>query len=144
MTLVGLLQSSSRVSPIYTWGGGFVAYAATSLLWSPGDWRLGLAWLGSFVLCFLLGTRLWSLDRVWLLYNLFLLWNLILIPWLPYGVWGNPNYLGCALALGIAGALVHQQPWYLPPLAVGLLYTGSRGAIAAATAAGVIWLWGRS
>lgn len=135
------MVSSSRVSPISTWGGGFVLYALASLLWTSGNWLAGLAWLASFVIAFAIGRQLRDTWLVWLCYNVALILNLCLVPWLPYGAFGNPNYLGCALALGVAGAIVHRQIAFFPFLGVGLFYTGSRGAILAAGAACMIALW---
>lgn len=124
-------------------GVGFIAYAATSLLWSPEPIQGAALLLGlwiSFLVGYAARREVWL--ALWFFYSLFLLYNLALMAaqrfgfaidlWSYDGTWGlygNPNLLGCALAIGLASALVYANWIMIPPLVWGLWLTQSRGAI---------------
>lgn len=131
------------LSPVSLWGGAFVLYAGASLLWSS-DPVYGAGLLASLVCSFVVGSLVADLRWFWIIVGCAALANLILIPLMPYGLYGNPNYLGCALALAIAGALAYEFWPLIPFLVIGLGYTGSRGAIIAAGVAFGIALWNYS
>ncbi len=59
----------------------------------------------------------------------------------PWGLFGNPNYLGCALALGLAGAVVYRLWLFVPFLIGGVLYTGSRSALLGCATIALVSLW---
>ena len=64
-----------------------------------------------------------------------------------FGLFGNPNALGIALALAIASGLAYcsTQAWILLPVYIaGLAYCQSRTALIGAAGALLIWLWSRS
>lgn len=124
-------------------GVGFVLYAAASSYLFQGDHLNASILLASLVFAFWLGYFLPFLSRyIWIAFCLYLCYNLFL-HWRDdaWGVYGNPNMLGCALALGLASTLAYRLWLFVPPLAVGLWLTQSRGAILGASAAGFIWLW---
>ena len=132
----------------YYCGVAFAGYAAISSLWSPynANWFL-LALVSAFGFGYFMRSMLW----VWYAYAAFLVLNVLvmLIPegWfgfaLPWGIYGNPNYFGCALAIGLASALAYRLWIAIPPLVLGVWLTQSRGALLGASAALFIWLWPR-
>lgn len=148
-----LTLAHRRWSVVKGCGVGFTAYAAASLLMHPT--LVGAVMLGSLVVSFILG---WAMREEVFTHTLkafllFLFFNVLLmlaqrtgydIDLLGYdgtwGIYGNPNLLGCALAIGLASALAHRLWLYIPPIALGLWLTQSRGALLGASAALFIWL----
>lgn len=139
----------------YYCGVAFICYAAVSLLWASGNKVEVFSFLLSIVLSFLLGYFLQSLQGIWIGFSVFLCLNVLLVilykldltPWgwsLPWGIYGNPNLLGCTLAIGLASALAYRLWIFIPPPAIGLWLTQSRGAILGASAALFLWTWPRS
>lgn len=121
-------------------GVAFTCYAAASLPMHPQGAILLGALVGSFILGFVLRDLFW----IWVAFASFLAANLALHLYEDaWGVYGNPNYFGCALAIGLASALVYRLWAFLPVPLVGLWLTQSRGAILGASAALFIWLWPR-
>lgn len=134
--------TSLRVGPTSLWGGAFVLYACASLLWSVGDPIWSLAILASLVASYILGTYLPRPHLLWLAFLCILTLNFGTIPWgLPWGIWGGQNYLGAALAIGLAGAIVYEHFLFVPIMAIGVLWTHSRGAILAVGGIFLISLW---
>ncbi|MBZ5616226.1 MAG: hypothetical protein LAO23_19635 [Acidobacteriia bacterium] len=131
----------------------FLAYAGASLAWSPGDVPWAAALLLSLALAYGLGLWLRDLYWLWFGYCVVLAANVpIAIAFKAFGLsdlsgiqglFGNPNYLACALAMGVAGALSYRLWWYLPFGVVGLLLCQSRGAMLAAGVVGMLALWSR-
>lgn len=129
-----------------TTGVAFLAYASVSLLWSTQP-LVGAMHLVSLVLAFISGYFVKDLSNLVLVYLGFLAINLLLVFYpendmlnLSFGIFGNPNYLGCALALGLAAAYVYVQWWFLPIGFAGLVYSQSRGAIIAVVGAAILAL----
>ncbi len=135
------------VRPITLFGGAFAAYAGASLAWSPGNNLLAGAMLLSLVGCYLVGRFLEDLRKVWITYCLFLLVNLAMIPFSPmdlnltWGLYGNKNLFGCALALGFAGAVVYRLWPFALATGAGVFYTHSRSAVLGLAAVGFVLLW---
>lgn len=77
-------------------------------------------------------TWLWSVWAGFLTLNV-----AIALFWAdaPWGLMGNPNYLGIAIAIGLAGALAYGLWPFLPVAAVGLWYCQSRTAFIGAAVA---------
>jgi len=138
---------------IHWWGGAFVAYAGASLQWSSAGFY-SQAYLATLVVAYICGTFLhdprwlWSIVAVALAFNVAIagvsqafgsVWEI------PFGLYGNPNFLGAALALGLAGAVAYAIWWFIPIALLGLFLSQSRGALAAAGAVGVaaLWRWNR-
>lgn len=110
----------------------FVAYASASLLWSL-DPQYGLVLLASLTAGFFIGREVGSLRWLWGGVCILLGANLALCSILTNGLAGNPNYFGCALALGLVAAYIYRF-WYFIPIGIaGLAHTQSRTAIIAAT-----------
>lgn len=106
-------------------GLGFVAYACVSWVWGPGG-ALPLSAL-TLLLAFALGALASQViyEVLWKLSCAAVALSACLLLWL--GV--NPNYVGAALALGLAAAIGYKWWWYTPFAAVGLVASGSRGSI---------------
>lgn len=150
------LTMSDRWSVASCCGAAFVCYAAASLLWSPGGQAQAAGFLAVLMLSFAVGYALreeWF-PYVWITYLSFLMYNvgIAIAQRLGYhfevlgydgtwGLYGNPNLFGCALAIGLASALAYRLWSFVPPVAFGLWLTESRGAILGASAALFIWLW---
>lgn len=58
-----------------------------------------------------------------------------LVPGIPWGLMGNPNYFGIAIALCLAGALAYRIWWFIPISALSLWYCQSRTAFIGAAVA---------
>lgn len=141
----------SRIAPLHLVGGGLLTYAAVSISWSIGDKRMASVQLAALSLPFLLGTWLKSLDWFWRGFIWALFANLAVslvewygYSWAGYGIAGNPNYFGVALALGLAAALGNRWWVYAVLLGSGLVWTYSRGAILAGGLACFFGLWHRA
>lgn len=132
-------------------GLGFVGWAGLSLLWSPTPWEGG-ALLALLVCGWAVGQwaqdlrRLWvglcaaaSLNLLFAFLEFALWWDGGDFRW--YGLAGSSGRLGAVMAMGFAAALAYRIWWFLPIGAVGLLYASSRGALAAAGIATMIYLW---
>lgn len=130
----------------------FLTYSMTSLLWSGTTSQFSPVWLATLALSFLGGMFVKDLRWVWVVFYIFCFANLLAIGvtyasrgdiWLPYGLVGNPNYLGCMFALGFAGSLCYRAFWFAPFTLLGIYLTGSRGAMFAAGACCFIYFWKR-
>lgn len=136
-----------RVGAVPFWGSLFLLYAGASILWSPGDKLWAAAVVASLAGAFLAGRLLVDLRRVWQVYCAFIVVNVcfvLLSNQIPFGIYGNPNYLGCAVAMAFVGALVYRQWWFLPIGGLGLLLTQSRGAIFATGLGLLLFTWSKS
>lgn len=127
-----------RVTILPATGAAFLLYAGASLTWSL-DPQAGAVQLISLCAAFACGYFLKDIRKVIHLYLWFMLINLLLVlapsnPWadLTFGLFGNANYLGCAMALGIAAAIAYRFWTFIPICLGGLIYSQSRGAILAA------------
>lgn len=137
MIAVGDRLSFLPLSPTQAWGGAATIYACLSLFWSSGNQPWAAAWLVSLILSFLFGTHVRFPFRVWGWVWLGLTLNFALLPWAPWGVMSNPNFLGCMFALSLASAIAYHFWFFIPIACVGLWYSHSRGAILAAGVVGV-------
>ena len=128
-------------------GVGFALYAAVTIR----DWW-GLATFSSLLVSFAIGYFIRETRNVWIAYCIFLVANLALILASAFdqvdffvdvtnGVYGNPNYLGCALALGVAAALGYRMIWLAPPFLYAIWLTQSRTAMLGAGVALAGWAW---
>lgn len=128
-------------------GVGFIAYATLSIAWSSSlTWWPGLYWATVF-LAALAGYAISSMRMLWLIACVALSLNLLgsLIEqhvfgiWGAYGLLGNPNYLGVAMVMATAAALVYDFWWFLPFGVLGLLWIQSRGALLAGAIVLAVW-----
>lgn len=134
--------------PAHAAGVAFLLYAGASLSWSL-DPQYGLALLASLTVGFFIGRELPRIDVVWFFFILALIANAVFSVAMhayaygssPYGLFGNPNYLGCGFALAIAACLAYRR-WvlFIPAGFAGLAYTQSRTAIVAAGATCIVAL----
>lgn len=123
------------------WLAAFAIYAASPLVWfSPGPGPS--IWLASLVVAYAIGMYIRDLKWVWIAFMGLIIANLAFCGYIWYALdsynfgWaGNQNYFGCAIALGVAAAIVYNQLWFLPLAFVGLWFTGSQGAIVASAIA---------
>ena len=60
-----------------------------------------------------------------------------------YGIIGNPNYFGVAMAIAIAGNLTFGLWYYVPFLCFGIYWTHSRTAMVGAAVALFLGVWRR-
>ncbi len=105
----------------------------------------------SLVGCYLIGLLVKNHRGIWIAYCLFLVINLALVPsglWgldLSWGLFGNKNYFGCALALGFAGAVVYRLWPFALATGAGVFYTHSRSALLGLTVVcfALLWRWSR-
>lgn len=132
------------------WLAAFVVYAAASLQWSAGDHSLSGLWLASLVAAYAIGATTKNVRPIWLVFLCLCTLNLIYCGWLwfgedryAYGLAGNQNYFGYALALGLAAAIAYDMLWFVPVAAVGLWFALSRWALVVAAVAAVVGLWRR-
>jgi hypothetical protein len=128
-------------------GALFLCYAGASILWSPGDQIWATTILCSFVAAFVAGTYVKDTKIVWSIFTIFIVFNILsmlFIDEVPWGLFGNPNYLGCAIVMALVGAIVHKFYWFLPVGVIGLYFTHSRGAILAAGIMSVVAIWRHS
>ena len=124
-------------------GSVLLTYAALSLTWANTDPLYPSLYLASLAIAAWAGYRTLLLRQVWVLAMIAVAINLLSTPWLIYGFFGNPNALGCAVALGLAAALAFRHWWFIPFAAYGLAYTGSRTAMTGAAVACLCSLWRR-
>lgn len=143
-----MAQGLSRMGPLHLVGGALLTYAAISISWSEGDKWMASVWLAMLSLSFVLGMWLKSLSWVWRVFIWILLANLgasliewYVYDWPGYGLAGNPNYLGVALAIAMAAAIGNRWWVYAVLLCGGLVWTNSRGAIIAGGVACFMGLW---
>lgn len=99
----------------------------------------------SLVVGFLLGY--WR-QQTWLWYALsaFLAVNIaiaLFVAELPYGLLGNPNYLGVCIAIGLAGAMAYRIWPFVPVALIGLWWCQSRTAWIGAAIVGFLSLYRR-
>lgn len=121
-------------------GAGFILWAGLPAMWSGR--LLAVAHVLSLAVAFFVGWFVTKPRVVWIGFLSLLVANLALA--LATGTWGlagNPNYFGCALALGMA-AIVGYQLWYFLPFVLGgLYYCQSRAGLFAAGFVCLIGLW---
>lgn len=110
--------------------GAFVLYALTSLcLQSDAS---AMFFFALFVASFGIGWLMhdWC-EELWLCLGAALVASTALTyPFLQWGLFGNPNAIGCAFALCFAACVTYRCWFLLPFQALGVLWSGSRGAIA--------------
>lgn len=146
LPLFGSLRLPSHAA---TWALGalFVAYA---LLSATSWWATG--YLLSLVCAFALGSLGVSAKTVCVSLSLLMLPNIAMMAGarpeigyddFPFGLFGNPNYIGCALALTLAGAIAFRLWWYVPIALGGLWLTQSRTAIVAGGCVCLVGLYSR-
>lgn len=109
-----------------------------------------VCWLLSLVACFVAGYRIdgWLGRRIWHFALLALLLNGILTlfdGWtgFSFGLFGNPNFFGIAMAIGLAGSLAYRYLLYAPIFGLSVIFSYSRTAYLAASATIVAALWRR-
>ncbi len=122
-------------------GSVLATYATVSLLWSNAG-LYSYLYLASLALAIVAGYR-WELRKVWLVACFVVTANLASFPVLVYGLFGNPNFLGCAIALCLAAAFAFRFYWFIPVAAFGLFYCASRTALLGAGVACLFGLWRR-
>ena len=137
----------------------FALWTALTILWTANLWDgLGESiQLGLIILTFVWGTRLSSLGTVFigisagisvssivlLIPPLHTLPSIVLVY--PHGLFGNRNMLGEIAAITLVGCVVYRLYWFIPGLLPALFWLPiSRGAVLAAAAGIVCWLWPRS
>lgn len=118
---------------IHWLGGITLAYAATSMLWSRGS-AWSLVWLASYAGAYAVGWC-WREQRIlWIAYAWAALAFFIFayaVEQSEYGSFGS-NWVGAIVGSGIAAALIADQVWLSIGLLIPLIWTQSRGALAAA------------
>jgi hypothetical protein len=143
-------MTSSYQRVVLGTGGAFLAYASVSLVWSPTEPLFPVARLALLAGAFAIGMRMRDLQQFWMWVNIALAANLALalieyhlfgFDKAGYGLAGNPNYFGCALALGLAAAIAYRG-WLAVAINIaGLGWCQSRGALFAGGVACLIGLW---
>lgn len=133
-----------RLGTVPILGMLFLVYASLSLAWSPGDrlWAAGV--LATLAASFWLGSYLRDLRWIGIGFVAWTCLNIvtpIFFPDIPFGIYGNRNFLGCVVALAIAVALAQRLYWFLPLGLVGHAITQSRGAMIATGVTLLIVLW---
>lgn len=138
MSLQALAPSHDRLGAVHLSGLVFLLYASVSIAWSQSP-VYGLVLLASLAISYILGSVITNHRTVWFCFILFVIFNSCLCLFgktqrldLTYGVLGNANVFGCALALAVAAALAYRMIWFVPLGVGGLVYTQSRGAMLAA------------
>ncbi|TXH51064.1 MAG: hypothetical protein E6Q97_19175 [Desulfurellales bacterium] len=123
-------------------GAAAVAYAAASLTWSPGPVLVPAIHLATLVAAFTIGYYwAYTFETVAKIYL-----GAVGVAWIMWMMAGllNPNFIGCALAFGIAVAIAIEA-WFVVLIFGPMLYlTGSRGAIVAGGIVGLAALWRHS
>lgn len=146
---LSLWRSAPPSICLWLWGI-FLTYAALSTLWSTNIYTsvLGLWYAAIWALSFWLGTSLPSLAQLWKGLAIGLSISSLVAVAQAFGYHpveaheGYPGLLynttaqGASIALILIALASHRLWWYMPPLAVGLVLSQSRGAalILAATA----------
>lgn len=135
-----------RNNPLALGGGVLLAYATTSILWSPGDKLWAATVLASLVVSVAIGFYVKNLRLLWVIFSAFMVLNFLvsLSPDIPHGIFGNPNYLGCAFTLALAGAIAYKLWWFLPFGFLGVYLTHSRGALAGVAVLCLASLWAKN
>lgn len=140
-------------------GAVFVAWAATSLIWTAngydGAGTIALVMIIAMAFCY--GARLQSLSPVLcgLAGGVAISSLILLIPALhaipsivqvyPHGLMGNRNMLGEVACLTALGCLVYKRYLFIIPLVPAIVWPPiSRGAILALLSGICVWLWPRS
>lgn len=131
------------------WLAAWLVYAAASLQWTTGSPALLSLWLVSLPVAYCIGAVV-DVRRVWLAFfvlivlsTCFALYQWYAWDFYAYGLAGNQNYMGCAIAIAIAAAISFDMLWFLPIGAFGLWWCLSRGAIVASAVAIIVGLWRR-
>lgn len=129
------------------YGAMALCYAGVSILWSPGDKVWATTLLLGLTVVFGIGATIKDERPIWMAFMAFITMNVLVMlssSEIPWGLFGNPNFLGCAIVIALAGAIAYDLWWFLPVGIVGLFFTHSRGAILAAGFMGIMVLWSRS
>lgn len=132
-------MSITRLGPHLICGIIFVAYAAASILWSSGNQPLVACWLVSLVGAFIIGYSTQSVREIWL--GAIILSIVTTVASQASGLAINPNYLGAALAISLAGAIAYNHWWAIPILTFEIYLTQSRTALLAGGATCLLGLW---
>jgi len=129
----------SRLEAIHILGLMFIAYAGVG-----SHDLLSAVYLLTLAGMFLLGYHKRDLDRIVFWIMIFLLINIpvaLFIPDIPHGIFGNPNYLGPAMLIGIALSIAYLRQEFILPFLIGLYHSQSRGAAFAAGVVLLLTLW---
>ena len=145
---ISLLPSLWLSGP-FTWahklGLFFLAYAALTTLWAHNynTSVIGVWYLSVWALAFWLGTTQSTLRPLWhgLAWGVALSSLVAIFQWFGFhpvevypdqiaGLYFNSTMLGAATALMLVACLCHRLWLPMPPLAIGLILSHSRGAIA--------------
>lgn len=130
---------SLALGPVALAGSAFVAYAAATTTTLPA-----FVLLFSLVVSFIIGLFLSSTRWVWFGLAVVVTANLAIaltIDGIPWGLYGNPNVLGCAIAFALAGAIAYRWLWFIPIAIYGIWLSHSRAAAFGAGVAVVLGLW---
>lgn len=122
----------------------FMFWSAVSILWSINlySWVWGMWLVTIWALSFYLGSTLRSLVDLWkgLAIGLGVSSAVAVAqalefapveandPYLYSGLLFNSSVQGISIALVLIALTIHRLWWYMPPLAIGLILAGSRGA----------------
>lgn len=124
---------------------GFVLYAILGACWSLNlySWVWGMWLVGIWVLAYHWGTLCKDLRGLWkgLAVGLCASVAVAIAQALDYapveandpyqysGLFFNSSLFGVTIGLVLVGLAVHNLWWYMPPMALGLILSGSRGGI---------------
>jgi O-antigen ligase len=150
-----LLRDRIKFTAAHMFGLLFIAYAASSVLWSPQKWEAIDALLKLIVLAeaFVLGSQMDDIRPIVAGAALGLgVSSAIILLGIPVpqtsdypaGLFVNSNALGEIAALVLVGAMVHRIWWAVPLIAPALIISHCRGAFLALAGATIIWVWARS
>lgn len=135
---------------MHSLGAVFLGYALLSISWSVGNRVWLTIELCSFAIAYIIGMKLQNHKLVWIAFAAILtsdvtgfaiLWVISDETFHRMMLAFNPNYLGCALAIAIAGAIVYRLYWFIPFGVLGLCLCLSRGAAMTAGIIGTIALF---
>lgn len=124
------------------YGGVGLLYATISVFFAKDGEGMDLVFLLTFAVAWAVG-RTSDIKVIWKGYLLFMLFPIAVLFFDldANGLFGNPNVLACAIAMGIAGAFAFDLLWFIPVGVVGLVATHSRGPILAVGVVALAWLW---
>lgn len=132
----------------------FVAYAAVSMTWSPGDNLSATIFLVSLTAAFAAGRFVNNLRWLWIAAILWATANVAValsqelgFRWIDYGtsrpggLYGNSNVFAAVIAISLAAALAYRIYLFVPIGVFGLLISESRTAVLAFGATLLLILW---
>lgn len=140
--MILLRQFQTTLSAPSLAGATFIAFAGASIAWSSGDYVWSITLLLTWVIAYWLGTRAVWPEPIWIGYCFAMMVPLVLLLLGDNSpIVFNQNYLGCALALALAGAVAYELWWFLPFGGAGVWLSQSRGAILATGVLTFVSLW---